>query len=662
MNSLRRYLNLILSSHYLSYKIVLLIDIIVSVVCTLISYYAVCNLTNIPTVPLTMLWLSLISCVAGMFAFYMFKTYRHVIRHSTLSDLWRIGLSIFLKDSILYVLVALFVHRIYLINNHLIAFILFDMMITSIALVVIRMAMVLIYQRIKANGEPSRSKILILIYGTTNDSAALVKRMSESNNYHVAGFYVFGREMDLYYLAGLPVYYFRNEDDFNKFVPRKEIKGILFSRYDQAQSEKDRLIGYCSRAGIKTFIAPPINEVGGERLFTTELKQLKIEDLLGRDEIRINMKEMEAQFMGKTVLVTGAAGSIGSELCRQLAKLGVKKLVLFDSAETPMHELRLELEHSFPKLKFEPIVGDVRVLQRVEKMFEHFRPEVVFHAAAYKHVPLMEENPCEAVLVNVIGSRLVADMAVKYGSERMIMISSDKAVNPTNVMGCSKRLAEIYIQSLGKALHEGTVQGKTKFVTTRFGNVLGSNGSVIPRFRTQIERGGPVTVTHPDIIRFFMTIPEACRLVLEAATLGNGNDIFVFEMGEAVKIVDMARKMIELAGYVPDRDIKIKYTGLRPGEKLFEEVLSDEENTLPTSHEKIRVAKVRDYVYEEILDTYAEFETLSLNVKVEDTVILMKRMVPEFVSENSSAFEKMDHQLAGERVKLPSAAFPNRND
>ena len=642
MHSLRKYLERILSSHYLNYKIVLLIDLIVSVGCTLIAYYTVCHLTSIPTVPITMFWLSLISCVAGMSAFYMFKTYRHVIRHSTLSDLWRIGFSILLKDVILYILVVLFVHRIYLIDNHLAVFILFDMMITSISLVAIRMVMVNLYQRIKANGEPIRSKNLILIYGTTNESAALVKRMAESKNYHVLGFYVFGRELDSYYLAGLPVFYFRNEDDFVNFIPRKEIKGVLFARYDQAQTEKDRLISYCARAGVKTFIAPPINEVGGERLIHTELRQLKIEDLLGREEIHINMKEVDAQFRGKTVLVTGAAGSIGSELCRQLAMLGVKKLVLFDSAETPMHELRLELEHSFPELKFAPIVGDVRVLQRVNMVFDRYRPEIVFHAAAYKHVPLMEENPCEAVLVNVIGTRQVADMSVKYGAEMMIMISTDKAVNPTNVMGCSKRLAEIYVQSLGKALHEGIVQGKTKFVTTRFGNVLGSNGSVIPRFRSQIERGGPVTVTHPDIIRFFMTIPEACRLVMEAATLGNGNDIFVFEMGEAVKIVDLARRMIELAGYVPDKDILIKYTGLRPGEKLFEEMLSNEEDTIPTVHEKIRVAKVRDYSYQEILLTYSQFETLSRDVKVEDTVMLMKRTVPEFVSKNSPGFEKLD--------------------
>jgi FlaA1/EpsC-like NDP-sugar epimerase len=642
MQYVKKYINQILSSHYLSYKIVLLIDLIVSVSCTLIAYYTVCHLTSLPTVNKTVVWLILISGLSGGFSFYLFKTYRHVIRHSTLSDLWRIGFSVFLKDIGLSVLVLLFVPRIYLIDNHFIVFVLFDMMFTSISLVAIRMTMVKLYQKIKANDDPVINKSLILIYGRSNDSAALVKRMSESKHYHVIGFYVFDRDLDNYFLAGLPVYYFRDESDFTNFVHRKEINGILFARNEDAQAEKDRLIVYCGHAGVKTFIAPPIDEVGNDALQKQELRQIRIEDLLGREEIHINMKEVDRQFRGKTVLVTGAAGSIGSELCRQLATLGVKKLVLFDSAETPMHELRLELERTFPQLCFAPVVGDVRVKQRVRMIFERYRPEIVFHAAAYKHVPLMEENPCEAVLVNVIGSRQVADMAVKYGVEMMIMISTDKAVNPTNVMGCSKRLAEIYVQSLGRAIEEGHIEGHTKFVTTRFGNVLGSNGSVIPHFRSQIERGGPVTVTHREITRFFMTIPEACRLVMEAATLGNGNDIFVFEMGESVKIDLLARRMIELAGFIPDKDINIEYTGLRPGEKLYEEVLSNEENTIPTVHEKIRVAKVRNYVYEDILAAYREFEHLSHEVQIDDTVRLMKKVVPEFKSKNSQRFEELD--------------------
>ena len=306
-----------------------------------------------------------------------------------------------------------------------------------------------------------------------------------------------------------------------------------------------------------------------------------------------------------------------------------------------MHELRLELEQNFPNLKFIPFVGDVRQKERLRMVFEKYRPRVVFHAAAYKHVPLMEENPCEAVRVNVIGSRLVADFCVEYNVDMMVMISTDKAVNPTNVMGASKRLAEIYVQSLGLAIERGEVKGKTRFVTTRFGNVLGSNGSVIPYFRKQIERGGPVTVTDPGITRFFMTIPEACRLVMEAATMSTGNQIYVFDMGEPVKIVDLAERMIRLAGYVPNEDIKIKFIGLRPGEKLYEEVLSNEENTIPTGNAKIRVAKVRKYKRDEVLRAYDQLAELALAVQIEDTVRLMKQMVPEFKSKNSR-FEILD--------------------
>jgi len=653
MKSLQKNLERLLMSNYLNHKIVLLIDLVVSIACTLLSYFIVSTLTGIPILPHTMLSLSAVSLLGAIPAFYLLKTYRHVIRHSTLADLWRIGFSVVAKELVMFLLIIFFVHRIYLVSHRLSAFILFDMLFCAISLVFIRMAMVQLYDMIKKNRSDRRSKSLILIYGKNNDSAAMVKRMSESKKYQVAGFIVFGHDCASLYLAGLPVYCFRQEEDFNKLISRKDIKGILFARYDQAQAEKDRLIVYCAHAGIKTYIAPPSNEVSEGHLFKVELQRIKIEDLLGREEIHIRMEEVVARFKGKDVMVTGAAGSIGSELCLQLATFGIKKLILFDSAETPMHELRLELERKFPQLDFVPIVGDVRIKQRVETVFDRFRPQVVFHAAAYKHVPLMEENPCEAVLVNVIGSKQVADMAVKYGAEMMIMISTDKAVNPTNVMGCSKRLAEIYVQSLGKAMQEGTLKGTTKFVTTRFGNVLGSNGSVIPLFRSQIERGGPVTVTHRDIIRFFMTIPEACRLVMKAATLGSGNDIFVFEMGEPVKIADLAKRMIELAGYIPDKDIQIEYTGLRPGEKLFEEVLSNEENTARTTHDKILIAKVRDYCHKEIAHTYAELEKLSRAAKIDETVRLMKQTVPEFISQNSR-FELLDQELADENRKLHS--------
>ncbi|MDE6321662.1 MAG: polysaccharide biosynthesis protein, partial [Muribaculaceae bacterium] len=408
-----------------------------------------------------------------------------------------------------------------------------------------------------------------------------------------------------------------------------------------ARSEQDRLIKFCQELGLKTYIMPGIDEMTEGKLLNNYIRKVRIEDLLGRPEIKISMDEIVSNFKDKVVMVTGAAGSIGSELCRQLATFGIKKLILFDNAETPLHNVRLELEDRFPDLDFAPVIGDVRSLPRLDFAFREYGPQIVFHAAAYKHVPLMEENPCEAVRVNVTGSRQVADKCVEYGVEKMVMVSTDKAVNPTNIMGCTKRLAEIYVQSLGLAIERGEIKGNTRFVTTRFGNVLGSNGSVIPRFREQIEHGGPVTVTHPDITRFFMTIPEACRLVMEAATFATGTQIFVFDMGQSVKIVTLAERMIQLAGLEVGRDIKIEFTGLRPGEKLYEEVLATKENTIPTTHERIFVAKAREYPYADACDVVSQLTDRAVAVEIPDMVKLMKRTVPEFKSKNS-VYEKYD--------------------
>lgn len=363
--------------------------------------------------------------------------------------------------------------------------------------------------------------------------------------------------------------------------------------------------------------------------------------LLGRSEIVVPVEEIREEIAGKTVLVTGAAGSIGSELCRLLAGLGAGRLVMFDNAETPLHNLRLEFEDNHREVDFTAVIGDIRSRERLDFVFRHFRPQIVFHAAAYKHVPLMEENPCESVMVNVVGSRNVADKCIEYDVERMVMISTDKAVNPTNIMGCTKRLAEIYVQSLGLAIEKGEVRGRTRFVTTRFGNVLGSNGSVIPRFIGQIERGGPVTVTHPEIRRYFMTISEACRLVMKAAAMATDTCIFVFDMGEPVKIADLARRMIRLAGYEAGKEISIEFTGLRPGEKLYEEVLANRENTLPTSHERICIAKVRHYEYAAAREIVGRLEELAVSVNIPEMVILMKETVPEYKSRHSE-FEKYD--------------------
>lgn len=629
----------LIGMHYLNYWIVLVMDTVVSVVCSLLSCFAVRYLADKGLDLSVMPSVALMSVLVSGLSFYIFKIYRNIIRHSTLKELWRLVAASLMKVFFLYFLLDIF--GIFT-GKQIIVWGLFDLLLTMVALIGMRVGMVLVYDILMSN--ISKSSSHVLIYGVDDKSVSLETSLRNSKQYSVAGFYYYGCDYKSYRLANLPVYYFNNEPDFKHIVTRYNIKGILFPDYESIHAEKERLIRYCEVHHIMMLIAPPVNEVSGEKLVRADIREIKIEDLLGREEIEFNKDEIIANFSGKTVLVTGAAGSIGSEMCRQIAVFGIKRLILFDSAETPMHNIRLELEECFPGLEFVPVVGDVRLKQRLKMIFERYKPEVVFHAAAYKHVPLMEENPCEAVLVNAIGTKHVADLCVEYGVEKMVMVSTDKAVNPTNVMGASKRLAEIYVQSLGVSISGGKIKGKTRFITTRFGNVLGSSGSVIPRFMEQIKHGGPVTVTHPDICRFFMTIPEACRLVMEAATISNGNEILVFEMGESTRIADLAKRMIELAGYVPDTDIKIEYTGLRPGEKLFEEVLSTHENTMPTAHSKIKIAKVREYEYREIAKVFGEFERLSTIVDVYGTVVLMKKTIPEFIS-NNSEFENIDAEL-----------------
>lgn len=583
------------------------------------------------------------SLLSSAIFFFLLQTHKSIIRHSTLRELWKLGVAALGKGATMVAIIK-FTYPVLLDNVYILTGLLFDILGTISALIAARVVMIISYDILRERHRNHDKRKHILVYGVGSKSVAQIKRLQGSDRYNVVGFLNYGMNMRGHQLANLPVYYFENIDDLKYLVNHKGIDAILFSTQEDAKVEQMRLISYCTELNVKIYIVPVIDEVVDGKVMRSVVREIKIEDLLGRDEIKISLKEIEANFKGKTILVTGAAGSIGSELCRQLATFGVEHLVMFDNAETPMHNIRLELEERFPKLKFTPIIGDVRIVARLDYVFQAFKPQVVFHAAAYKHVPLMEENPCEAVLVNVCGSRNVTDMCLKYDVEKMVMISTDKAVNPTNIMGCTKRLAEIYVQSLGLALEQGVKKGRTRFVTTRFGNVLGSNGSVIPRFREQISKGGPITVTHPDITRFFMTIPEACRLVMEAATMSTGNQIYVFDMGESVKISTLAKRMIQLAGLTLGKDIQIEYTGLRPGEKLYEEVLSNAENTDPTSHDRIRVAHVREYDYAEASELVAKLETLSRAVEVESMVMLMKNSVPEFISKNSR-FEKFDKKV-----------------
>ena len=631
-----------LSLSYFSSRLILAIDTVVAVFSTFVAYLLVRGLFPHPIFTVWYgVWLLAGSCLLSVISFVLFRTFRSIIRYSTLREVWKLGAAVLLKDALMFGYVLMLPQNSAPSMAAIAMGFLLDVLVTLFLLLGLRLGVIAIYDLLKLKSARRNSCQRVLVYGTGDKAVALVTRLQNSPHYRVIGFLTYGKLLRNHTIADCPVYYFEDEDSIEYLRDRVDIDAILFATNDGAQDEQDRLIKYCTEKSVKILIAPPIDEVIGGKIMKQSIREIKIEDLLGRSEIKISMEEIVANFRGKTILVTGAAGSIGSELCRQLATFGIRELILYDNGETPMHNLRLELEERYPELKFIPVIGDVRIPARLDFVFRTYHPQVVFHAAAYKHVPLMEENPCEAVLVNVAGTRNVADKCIEYDAEKMVMISTDKAVNPTNVMGCTKRLAEIYVQSLGLSIEQGHTQGKTRFVTTRFGNVLGSNGSVIPRFREQIAKGGPVTVTHPDITRFFMTIPEACRLVMEAATMSTGNQIFVFDMGESVKIAHLARRMIELAGFEPDKDIKIEYTGLRPGEKLYEEVLSNKENTEPTLHDQIRIAKVREYDYREACEVAEELEALSRKVEIPDMVRLMKKTVPEFKSKNSR-FEVYD--------------------
>ena len=587
---------------FLSSGSVLLLDTVVSVIVSVLVLFlsGILFTSDVLNRPTEVCWICG-SLVFSVVSFLLFRTHKLIIRHSSLREIGMLGLAVILKGVLLALMVWVLPFA-DLNSTGIKVVLILDILGTIFVLLSVRVIMLYVYDALKRRSFNYKPRRRVLIYGIGDKSISMVTRLQNSPHYRVVGFLIYGSAPERHLISGFRVFYFKDEKSIVYLRENVGLEAVLFAKGTEAREEQSRLIQYCVSNKIKVLIAPEIDEVVDGRLMNSPVRKIRIEDLLGRDEIRISMDEIMADFKGKTVMVTGAAGSIGSELCRQLATFGISKLVLYDNSETPMHTLRLELEERFPELKFVPIIGDVRLPQRLDFAFRSHHPQVVFHAAAYKHVPLMEENPCEAIYTNVIGSRYVADMCVKYDVEKMVMISTDKAVNPTNIMGCTKRLAEIYVQSLGLAIEQGKVSGKTRFVTTRFGNVLGSNGSVIPRFREQISKGGPVTVTHPDITRFFMTIPEACRLVMEAATMSAGNQIFVFDMGESVKIDTLARRMIEL----------------------------------------------REYDYSTACGVCGSLLSLSQAVDIPSAVLLMKRTVPEFKSKNSP-YEQYDLRIEQER-------------
>ena len=589
--------------------------------------------------------------------FQMLGINRGIMRHTTIQEIIRIGFAVIIKSAVLLIIfLALrnFMGFTFKPVNIVLAQAV-DCLCSLALLLILRMFLIYIYELVLAS--KNKISMRVFIYGDDSKSVSLSTFLSRELHaeYRIVGYVKMQERRTKLKLQGLTIYTLDEFDYFSEIVDRKGVNAIVFPSQQTALEEKDRLIEWCIRKHIKVFVLPQINEMPKDGNMQNMIREIKIEDLLGRDEITINMNEISNFLSGKRVMVTGGAGSIGSELARLISTFPIEQIIVLDNAETPLHNIQLELTDREKNKAgknwdlevfsnhFKFVIADVRDVARMDRVFDAYHPQIVFHAAAYKHVPLMESNPCEAINVNVMGSRNVADMAVKYGVEKMVMVSTDKAVNPTNVMGCSKRLAEIYVQTFSRAIISGEVEGNTKFITTRFGNVLGSNGSVIPRFREQIIKGGPVTVTHKDIIRFFMTIPEACRLVLEAATMGEGYEIFIFDMGKPVKIADLARNMISLAGFEPDKDIKIVYTGLRPGEKLYEELLNSAENTIPTGHKKISVAKVRAYDFKDVLKDYALLKERVISMDKEGTVRQMKAIVPEFKSKNS-IYEKLDKE------------------
>ena len=627
---IRKYVSKILSMPYLSKKTVFIVDLIcVALVFTISSSLCYSLATKpIPPIPFV-IKLALCVTLNGVF-FYLFATSRGILRYLTFWDNLRIFFSLLFANIILLIILLLAYNE--PVISTILVFINFVLGFTVILCG--RIAVRLFFDYIKTI-YINKKHLPVLIFGTSISHISLAKMIRDNTYlpYSIAGFVSSESHKTSHKIMNSPIY--SKSDFFNNASLFRHIHALLIISEELEPAEKQLLVEKCLQYKIELLSAPPLDSWKEAGRDSHKIDKFRIEDLLGRIPIRTDVESIGSGLKGKTILITGAAGSIGSEIVRQLCSFEVDMLLLCDIAESPLHQLSLELSEYCPYVKKEILVADVRNYNRMKSIFEKYHPQYVYHAAAYKHVPLMEEQPSEAILTNVMGTKNMADLAVKHRIECFVMISTDKAVNPSSVMGASKRIAEIYIQYLVYNQVKKQEQVPVRFIITRFGNVLGSNGSVIPLFSQQIKAGGPVTVTHPDIIRYFMTISEACNLVLEAGNMGKGGEIFVFDMGELVKIKDMAESMIRLSGFEPYKDIDIVFTGLRPGEKLYEELLYDEEKNLPTHHKKIMISKLTECDYEKILPLLFRLIEISPQEDRMEIVKLMKDIVPEYVSLNS---------------------------
>ncbi|MBT8243808.1 MAG: polysaccharide biosynthesis protein [Winogradskyella sp.] len=573
--------------------------------------------------------------------FILYRTYAGLIRHSTFLDAVR-----FLVATISTVIVILVVYYIYYLYKSAEIIFIPSLLIYSVisfcGLFLFRVVVKQVFE-VYISSSQKEGEINVLVFGTDDNAIGIASALKSKkpHRYNVLGFIDKGDKNKSKQILGLPI--INIERNIAVTLRIYKAQALILADKEITKRETVAIIDKCLDYNLKVYRAPLLSDIEENKNITSQIEKIQIEDILERDPIQLDNKLVAKEIFNKCVFVTGGAGSIGSEIVRQVAGYKPKILIIIDQAESPLYDIQLEIKNNFPKLNFKAVINDIRDFNKTEMLFQQNNPDVVFHAAAYKHVPLMESYPYEAIFANVLGSKNIADLSLKYDAAKFVMVSTDKAVNPSNVMGASKRIAEIYVQALQEYTKKD-LKKNTGFVTTRFGNVLGSNGSVVPLFKKQIEKGGPLTITHPDIIRYFMTISEACQLVIEAGAMGNGGEVFIFDMGEAVKIIDLAKKIIRLAGYTPNKDMHIKVIGLRPGEKLYEELLNDKSSTLPTYNEKIMIVKVETDDYNKVCKDISELIDLAYTQDKENIVSKMKEIVPEFVSMNSD-FQKLDKKI-----------------